>query len=136
MTIQEDYAAKEANFANICNELTDLLEKEYTAVKTGDFDALHALNIRKNALQEEFQGFLFIFTDPGKTIPAHLQSLIDKVHKASTRNTAILAGAIEGASAVVRELRRITHAEIYTGLYNKDGSLRPSETSQKFLGTV
>ncbi len=124
----------EKKFSEVCSALVTVLEAEYEAIKNANFDSLHPINLKKSELQEQFQGFLMNFTAPGVMMSETISLLIDQVHKASVRNAHILAGAIDGAASVVRELRRISNAEVYTGLYNADGEFRHTETGDTTLG--
>ncbi len=124
----------EKKFSEVCASLVAVLEAEYQTIKDANFEALHAINLKKSELQEQFQGVLMNYTAPGVKMPETVSLMIDQVHKASVRNANILAGAIDGAASVVRELRRITNAEVYTGLYNADGELRHTDAGDTTLG--
>ncbi|MEM6603754.1 MAG: hypothetical protein AAF621_06860 [Pseudomonadota bacterium] len=123
-------------FETLCLNLIAILDEEYSAAKANEYDKLNQINIRKAAQQEVFQDQLFEFTLNPRGIPDDLTGHIEAVHKASQRNAAYLAGAIDGVSTLIRELRRASEISTFTGLYNPDGSFRASEEAQQNLGKV
>ena len=94
------------------------------------------INTIKAEKQGLFQDQLFEYTVNPRGIPEDMVGHIEAVHKASTRNSAYLAGAIDGVSTLIRELRRSAEISTFTGLYNADGSFKASEDAQKNLGKV
>ena len=56
------------------------------------------------------------------------------IYKASARNSSYLAGAIEGISSLLRELRRAGEVQTFTGLYAPDGTFKTYEHTQKMIG--
>ena len=124
------------NFEKLCLELVALLDQEYSAAKAGDYDQMSAINTTKSEKQEQFQDQLFQYTVSPRGIPEDMTGHIEAVHKASQRNSAYLAGAIDGVSTLIRELRRSAEISTFTGLYNPDGSFKASEDAQKNLGKV
>ena len=124
------------NFETLCLELISLLDQEYTAAKAGDYDEMAAINTTKADKQSKFQDQLFEYTISPRGIPDDMAGHIEAVHKASQRNSAYLAGAIDGVSTLIRELRRSAEISTFTGLYNADGSFKASDEAQKNLGKV
>ena len=124
------------DFEKICLTLVALLDAEYAAAKDGKYEMMHDINVQKADAQEKFQDYLFDFTTSPRGIPSDLEGHINAVHKASQRNSAYLAGAIDGVSTLIRELRRSAEIATFTGLYNSDGSFKSSEYAQKNLGKV
>ena len=120
----------------LCLELVSLLDQEYSAAKAGDYDQMAAINSTKATMQEQFQDQLFQYTVSPRGIPEDMTGHVEAVHKASQRNSAYLAGAIDGVSTLIRELRRSAEISTFTGLYNSDGSFKASEEAQKNLGKV
>lgn len=123
-------------FEKICLSLVSLLDQEYEAAKSGQYEKMNQINVQKAEYQEKFQDYLFDFTLKPRGIPADLEEHISAVHQASQRNSAYLAGAIDGVSSLIRELRRSTEIQTFTGLYNPDGSFKASEAAQNNLGKV
>lgn len=124
------------NFEKLCLELVALLDKEYSAAKAGDYDEMSEINTLKADKQSQFQDQLFEYTVSPRGIPEDMTGHIEAVHKASQRNSAYLAGAIDGVSTLIRELRRSAEISTFTGLYNADGSFKASDEAQKNLGKV
>jgi len=93
------------------------------------------LNDKKATLQTEFHDFLFQFSLTPRGIPDDIAEHINAVHKLSTRNAAFLSGAIDGTTTILRELRKATEIQTFTGLYNADGSFKQSPlVGQKEIG--
>lgn len=131
MTNQEERKTK---FENTCLQLVALLDDEYKVIKAGNYEALAEINDKKAILQTEFQDFLFQFSLTPRGIPDDIAEHITAVHKASQRNAAFLAGAIDGTTTILRELRKATEVQTFTGLYNPDGSFKHSNINQKEIG--
>lgn len=131
MTSQE---SKKTHFEKCCLQLIALLEEEYQAAKAGKYTELAAINERKTELQTEFQDFLFQFSLTPRGIPDDIAEHINAVHKASTRNAAVLSGAIDGTSTILKELRKAAEVKTFTGLYNPDGSFKSTDLGQKEIG--
>ena len=135
MTMNNKEKSKNS-FEKLCLELVSLLDQEYSAAKAGDYDQMAAINSTKATMQEQFQDQLFQYTVSPRGIPEDMTGHVEAVHKASQRNSAYLAGAIDGVSTLIRELRRSAEISTFTGLYNSDGSFKASEEAQKNLGKV
>lgn len=132
----ENNETQKDSFETLCLELVALLDQEYEVAKTGNYQKMHEINKSKAEKQDAFQQYLFDFTLKPKGIPENISDHINAVHDASRRNASYLAGAIDGASTIVRELRRSAEIATFTGLYNADGSFKASEEAQQNLGTV
>jgi|GEM_PF-6021385 len=126
--------AKKTLFEKCCLSLISILEEEYKISKAGDYQLLSDINEKKSLLQTEFQDFLFQFSLTPQGIPDDISDHINAVHKVSQRNAAFLAGAIDGTTTILRELRKAAEVKTFTGLYNPDGSFKVNNMSHKEFG--
>jgi hypothetical protein len=130
----ENQEFTKSSFENCCLQLVALLDEEYHIAKTGRFSDLAVINDKKAILQTEFQDFLFQFSLTPRGIPQDLEEHITAVHTASKRNAAFLSGAIDGTTTILRELRKATEAQTFTGLYNPDGSFKYDSSHHRVIG--
>lgn len=120
------------DFEILCNELLTLLEEEYDMIKQGNYKDLNDIAVIKSKKQEEFQNFLKGIEL--QALSSERKTVLSNIYKASARNSSYLAGAIEGISSLLRELRRAGEVQTFTGLYAPDGSFKTSEHTQKTIG--
>jgi len=116
--------SKKTSFEQCCLQLVSLLEEEYKILKASQYHELAVVIEKKENLQKEFHDFLFQFSLTPRGIPDDIAEHINAVHKLSTRNAAFLSGAIDGTTTILRELRKSTQIQTFTGLYNADGSFK------------
>jgi flagellar biosynthesis/type III secretory pathway chaperone len=125
---------RKISFEQCCLKLVVLLDEEYQLAKSNNYKALAEINEKKSPIQTEFQDFLFQFSLTPRGIPDDIVEFITQVHKLSQRNAAFLAGAIEGTSTILRELRKAAEIKTFTGLYNSDGSFKSSNLNSTEIG--